>query len=455
MWLLPGTGKSQGSPRMREHACGLTMPLRKMFSLCSQSSAGRDGSHDPPCGPRRLLCLGRAAARPVAARQADRRRRRRRAGRLLRSQSLRRRRRHAGTAGARALPAAHLSSAAISRSTSGWATPRSRCSAISRRSSSGSRSTRRLPMSRAARISSARPPRLRAAIRRRVRAELGLPISVGVARTKHLAKIASQVAKPDGLVVVDPATELDFLHDLPVELMWGVGPVTKARLAEIGVHTIGQLAQDPGMVARAAARPRGGREARRAGLESRSAEIKTHRRAQIGRRAVGARQEAGAKRTSSGPTLRHLADRIGTRLRAKSLSGRTVTVRVRFADLHAVTRAVTLDAPISATATLAEIAEDLVRGVLARSSATSGRSRCWRSRCRISRRPRNAARSALGLEDEARRPGSREAWRVARPTAPSTGSATLRMGSGRLRIGRFGTRRSVPDDFRELAERDL
>src|SRR5262245_20357525 len=77
-------------------------------------------------------------------------------------------------------------------------------------------------------------------------AQLGLPISIGVARTKHLAKIASQVAKPDGLVVVDPETELDFLHDLPVELMWGVGPVTRARLAEIGVHTIGQLAKMPG-----------------------------------------------------------------------------------------------------------------------------------------------------------------------------------------------------------------
>src|SRR5205085_4596559 len=81
------------------------------------------------------------------------------------------------------------------------------------------------------------------AIRRRVRAELGLPISVGVARTKHLAKIASQVAKPDGLLVVDPSTELEFLHGLPVELMWGVGPATKARLAEIGVLTIGQVAE--------------------------------------------------------------------------------------------------------------------------------------------------------------------------------------------------------------------
>src|SRR6202008_1468765 len=74
------------------------------------------------------------------------------------------------------------------------------------------------------------PAEIAKAIRRRVRSELGLPISVGVACTKHLAKIASQAAKPDGLVVVDPDTELAFLHDLPVELMWGVGPVTRARL---------------------------------------------------------------------------------------------------------------------------------------------------------------------------------------------------------------------------------
>jgi DNA polymerase IV len=78
------------------------------------------------------------------------------------------------------------------------------------------------------------PAEIARAIRHRVRTELGLPISVGVARTKHLAKIASQVAKPDGLVVVDPDTELEFLHHLPVELMWGVGPVTKARPAEMG-----------------------------------------------------------------------------------------------------------------------------------------------------------------------------------------------------------------------------
>ena len=136
------------------------------------------------------------------------------------------------------------------------------------------------------------PAEIARAVRRRVRAELGLPISVGVARTKHLAKIASQVAKPDGLVVVDPETELDFLHDLPVELMWGVGPVTKARLAEIGVHTIGQLAKMPGwslerLVGRAA-----GREADGARMELRSTGNQDASSSAIGRSPVSARQEA-------------------------------------------------------------------------------------------------------------------------------------------------------------------
>src|SRR5256886_6994138 len=85
------------------------------------------------------------------------------------------------------------------------------------------------------------PAEIAGAIRHRVRAELGLPISVGVARTKHLAKIASQVAKPDGLVVVDPDSELEFLHALPVALMCGVGPATEARLAQIGLTTLGPL----------------------------------------------------------------------------------------------------------------------------------------------------------------------------------------------------------------------
>src|ERR1700720_326891 len=208
------------------------------------------------------------------------------------------------------------------------------------------------------------PADIASAIRRRVRAELGLPISVGVARTKHLAKIASQVAKPDGLVVVDPDTELEFLHALPVELVWGVGPVAKARLGEIGVHTIGQLAKTPGWSLERLLGPAAGEKLAALAWNRDPREIKIHRRA----RSAGAQSALGRKPAEEGAfrsTLLHLADRIATRLRAKSRPGRTVTVRVRFADLSSVTRSVTLDAPISATAILAEIAEELVRSVLA------------------------------------------------------------------------------------------
>ena len=90
------------------------------------------------------------------------------------------------------------------------------------------------------------PAEIAAAIRRRVRIEIGLAVSIGIARTKHLAKVASQVAKPDGLIVVEPDRELQFLHPLPVELIWGVGPATRARLADTGIHTIGDLASTPG-----------------------------------------------------------------------------------------------------------------------------------------------------------------------------------------------------------------
>ncbi|MDB5605304.1 MAG: polymerase [Bradyrhizobium sp.] len=204
------------------------------------------------------------------------------------------------------------------------------------------------------------PAEIARAICQRLRAELGLPISVGVARTKHLAKIASQVAKPDGLVVVDPDTELKFLHQLPVELMWGVGPATGARLAEIGVLTIGQLAKTPGWSLKRLLGPAAGEKLTALAWNRDPREIKTRRQA----RSAGAQSALGSKPAEERifrPTLLHLADRIGSRLRAKSRLGRTVTVCVRFANLNSVTRSVTLDAPISATVILAELAEELVR----------------------------------------------------------------------------------------------
>ena len=299
------------------------------------------------------------------------------------------------------------------------------------------------------------PAEIARAIRRRVQAELGLPISVGVARTKHLAKIASQVAKPDGLVVVDPATELDFLHDLPVELMWGVGPATRARLADIGVLTIGQLARTPGWSLERVLGPAAGEKLAALAWNRDPREIRTQHRA----RSAGAQSAIGRKPAEARvfrPTLRHLADRIGTRLRAKSLAGRTVTVRVRFADLRSVTHAATLDAPVSATVILAEIAEALVCKVLAAHPGERNISLLAISVSHLQKDSDLQLEFSLGLEDEGRRPGTRRglAWRAADGAVDAIrdrfGWGAVGYGSAALGVGG-----SVPDEFRELAEREL
>src|SRR5205807_4481735 len=250
------------------------------------------------------------------------------------------------------------------------------------------------------------PPEIARAVRRRVCTEIGLPISIGVARTKHLAKIASQVAKPDGLVIVDPNTELDFLHDLPVELMWGVGPVTKERLAAIGVRTIGQLAKTPGWSLERLLGPAASEKLAALAWNRDPREIKTHRRA----RSAGAQSAIGRKPAEERvlrPTLFHLADRIGTRLRAKSRPGRTVTVRVRFADLNSTTRSVTLDAPISATVIVAELAEELVRAVLADHPDEKFISLLAISVSHLEEHWDLELELPLGLQDEMRRPGTK------------------------------------------------
>lgn len=299
------------------------------------------------------------------------------------------------------------------------------------------------------------PAEIAAAIRRRVRAELGLPISVGVARTKHLAKIASQVAKPDGLVVVDPAAELAFLHDLPVELMWGVGPVTTAKLAEMGVLTIGQLAKTPGRSLEQLLGPAAGEKLSALAWNRDPREIKTQHKA----RSAGAQSAMGRKPAQERffrPALRHLADRVCSRLRAKSRPGRTVTVRVRFADLRSVTRSITLDAPISATAILAEIAEELVRAVLADHPREKTISLLAISVSHLETHDGLQLELPLGLEDEKRRPGTNQGtarWvadRAIDRIRDRFGWEAVGYGSVALEISR-----SVPDEFRELAEKDL
>jgi DNA polymerase-4 len=298
------------------------------------------------------------------------------------------------------------------------------------------------------------PAEIARTVRARVRAELGLPISIGVARTKHLAKIASQVAKPDGLVVVDPETELEFLHALPVALMWGVGPATEARLAKNGITTIGQLAESsPRSVERLLGHAVG-RKLTALAWNRDPRQIQTRLRAH----SAGAQSALGRQPAIERifrPTLHHLADRIAARLRAKSLTGRTITVRVRFADLRAVTRSLTLSAPISATRALAEIAEDLVRAVLADHHDEKTISLLAIAVSNLEAHPIVQMELPLGLAGDGCRPGTKKG--LARLRADQAIDAIRKRFGGRAvdyaaasRVGR-----SVPDEFRRLAEREL
>lgn len=201
-------------------------------------------------------------------------------------------------------------------------------------------------------------------VRRRVREEVGLPISIGVASTKFLSKIASARAKPDGLVVVEKGTELDFLHPLPVEALWGVGKVTAARLHRLGVRTIGELAE----VRPSTLTPLLGPGASGA-LHSLSWN-RDPRHVLRGRRAgsVGSQQALGrglTDRDEMAVVVLGLADRIGRRLRSKGRLGTTLTVRVRFPGPRSVTRSHTLGAPTGSTAALSNLGTVLVDRALA------------------------------------------------------------------------------------------
>src|SRR5688572_9404611 len=298
------------------------------------------------------------------------------------------------------------------------------------------------------------PAEIARTVRARVRAELGLPISIGVARTKHLAKIASQVAKPDGLVVVDPETELQFLHELPVALMWGVGPATQARLAKIGVTTIGQLAKSSPQSVEQLLGHAGGRKLTALAWNRDTRHIETRRRAHsAGAQSALGRQPA-IERVFK-PTLHHLDDRSGARIRAIALAGRMIIVRLRFADLRSVTRARTLSASISATRALADVAEDLARGVLADHRDERTISLLAISVSHLEAHAIVQLELPLGLPVEGRRPGTKQG--LARSRADRAIDAIRKRFGGQAvdyaaasRVGR-----SVPDEFRRLAEREL
>jgi DNA polymerase-4 len=263
------------------------------------------------------------------------------------------------------------------------------------------------------------------------------------------------VAKPDGLCVVDPAIELEFLHNLPVELMWGVGPATKARLNAEGVVTIGQLAMMPGRSLDSLLGPAASEKLHALAFNRDPRSIDTDHRA----RSAGAQSALGRQPATDKiirPTLRHLADRIGSRLRAKALAGRRITVRVRWTDLKAVTHAVTLDAPVAATSILTEVAHELVREVLDAHPEESHISLLAISVSHLEQQPMLQLELSLGLADEAWRPGAR---RGASRLFADRAMDKVRDRFGWEAIG-YGSvmlegRRLIPDAFRELAEKKL
>jgi DNA polymerase IV len=178
-------------------------------------------------------------------------------------------------------------------------------------------------------------------LRREVRERVGLPISIGVARTRFLAKVASGVAKPDGLLVVPPNGELDFLHPLPVEALWGVGLVTARKLRAQGITTVSQVARlGETALVRLLGRASGRHiHALAHNRDPRPVEVGRRRRSMGSQRAIGRRPKSAA---SVDATLVAIVDRLAHRLRAARRVCRTVVLRLRFDDLSRATRSHTL-----------------------------------------------------------------------------------------------------------------
>jgi DNA polymerase IV len=203
------------------------------------------------------------------------------------------------------------------------------------------------------------PPEIAARLRRQVRERVGLPITVGVARTKFLAKVASGVAKPDGLLVVAPERELEFLHPLPVERLWGVGAVTAAKLRDQGIATVGEVARVPEaalveLLGRAV-----GRHLHALAQNRDPRPVRPGRR----RRSMGA-QHALGRGSRSGEALDAvlvaLVDRLARRLRAARRVCRTVVLRLRFDDFSRATRSHTLSEATAQTQTILATARGLL-----------------------------------------------------------------------------------------------
>ncbi len=204
------------------------------------------------------------------------------------------------------------------------------------------------------------PAEIAARLRTDVRQQVGLPITVGVARTKFLAKVASAVAKPDGLLVVAPDRELEFLHPLAVERLWGVGAVTAAKLRERGITTVAEVAQLGestlvAMLGRAAGRKLFALSNNR---DPRPVEVRRRRRSIGSQRALGQRSRPRGELDAA---LIGLVDRVTRRLRGAERVCRTVVLRLRFADYNRATRSRTMGEPTARTYVILKTAEELLR----------------------------------------------------------------------------------------------
>jgi DNA polymerase IV len=195
------------------------------------------------------------------------------------------------------------------------------------------------------------PTEIAKRLRGDVRERVGLPITVGIARTKFLAKVASGVAKPDGLLVVPPDGELAFLHPLPVERLWGVGPVTARKLRALGLTTVGEVAQLSEAALIALLGPASGRHLHALAHNRDRRPVQVRRR----RRSIGAQRALGRSPRSLDDVdaaLVALVDRVTRRMRAAGRVGRTVVLRLRFADFSRATRSHTLPYATANTETI-------------------------------------------------------------------------------------------------------
>ena len=207
------------------------------------------------------------------------------------------------------------------------------------------------------------PRQIAERLRREVREAVGLAVSVGAARTKVLAKMASRAAKPDGLLVIPPEHEASFLEPLPVEALWGVGAVTAERLHAWGIHTVGELGRrDPGELEIFLGR----HAARHLHAIAHNRDPRRVRRG-LRRRSIGSQSAFGRRhrtRADLDALLVTLVDRVMRRLRAKERGGRTVTLRLRFDDYTRATRSRTLPHPTAGTGAVLAAARALLDGAI-------------------------------------------------------------------------------------------